>query len=95
MQLRDKEKVIQALGFLIDEVEDKVEEMSRRRENVYDREKRPIRRLVQTIQYPNFVVAKGEKRKERHLQRNKTRIQGQKSGSFQLERTHQVPTKEL
>lgn len=42
MHPRDKEKVIQALGFLIDEVEDKVEEMSRRRENVYDREKRRL-----------------------------------------------------
>lgn len=42
MHPRDKEEVIQALGFLIDEVEGKVEEMSRQRENVYDREKRQL-----------------------------------------------------
>ena len=54
------------------------------------------RRLVQTIQYPTLVVAKGENRERRDICKEiRQENCWQKSGSFQLERTHQVPTKEL
>ena len=46
-----RQEVIQALGFLIDEIDGRVEGISRKRD--WQREK-TTRSLVQTIQYPTL-----------------------------------------